>query len=179
MRSGAAEAATNFPVSMDPVKLILRGTGWPVMRAPSPSPPLTTFNTPGGSTSRNSQRGEGSEGRGLEDHGVAGEKRGGDLPEGQGEWEVPRGDGRHHAERAAHHLDEGVVIVLNDLRRGLEIGEVLAPDGGREDLDVGVRQWLALLRGENGSYLPGRGKEHIRHFQKRGAPGRLIALPVA
>jgi hypothetical protein len=68
---------------------------------------------------------------------------------------------------------------LDDLRRGLEIGEVLAPDGGRKDLDVGVRQWLALLGGENGSYLPGRGEEYIGHLQKRGAPGRLIALPIA
>ena len=54
LRSGAADAATFFPVSIDPVKLIFRGTGWLVIQAPSSSPPLTTFNTPGGRTSRSS-----------------------------------------------------------------------------------------------------------------------------
>src|SRR3546814_11473044 len=51
-RSGAAAAATFLPVATDPVKLILRGTGWEVIEAPSGSLPLITFRTPGGSTSR-------------------------------------------------------------------------------------------------------------------------------
>ncbi len=53
-RSGAAAAATFFPVAMDPVKLIFRGTGWLVIQAPRSSPPLTTFRTPGGRTDRRS-----------------------------------------------------------------------------------------------------------------------------
>src|SRR5664280_454270 len=53
-RSGAADCATFLPVSMDPVKLILRGTGCPVIHAPSSSPPLTTLSTPGGITPRRS-----------------------------------------------------------------------------------------------------------------------------
>ena len=52
LRSGAAEAATFLPVSTEPVKEILRGTGCDVIQAPSESPPDTTFTTPGGSTSR-------------------------------------------------------------------------------------------------------------------------------
>ncbi len=52
LRSGAAEMATFFPVSTEPVKLILRGTGCSVIHAPSSSPPLTTLSTPGGTTSR-------------------------------------------------------------------------------------------------------------------------------
>ena len=52
LRSGAADMATFLPVSMEPVKLTLRGTGWPVIQAPSSSPPLTTLITPGGMTSR-------------------------------------------------------------------------------------------------------------------------------
>ena len=35
LRSGAADWATSLPVSIDPVKLTLRGTGWPVIQAPS------------------------------------------------------------------------------------------------------------------------------------------------
>ena len=54
LRSGAADMATFLPVSMEPVKLTLRGTGWPVIQAPSSSPPLTTLSTPGGITSRSS-----------------------------------------------------------------------------------------------------------------------------
>src|SRR2546430_7192179 len=54
LRSGAAAAATFLPVATEPVKLTLRGTGWDVICAPSPSPPLTTLNTPGGNTSRRS-----------------------------------------------------------------------------------------------------------------------------
>jgi hypothetical protein len=54
LRSGAADMATFLPVSIDPVKLTLRGTGWPVIQAPSWSPPLTTLITPGGTTSRSS-----------------------------------------------------------------------------------------------------------------------------
>ena len=54
LRSGAAEMATFLPVSMEPVKLTFRGTGWPVIQAPSSSPPLTTFSTPGGTTPRSS-----------------------------------------------------------------------------------------------------------------------------
>src|ERR1035441_4000822 len=54
LRSGAADWATFFPVSMEPVKVILRGTGWPVIQAPRSSPPLTTFSTPGGTTERGS-----------------------------------------------------------------------------------------------------------------------------
>jgi hypothetical protein len=49
-RSGAAAAAISFPVSADPVKLILRTAGCRVIHAPSSSPPLTTFSTPAGST---------------------------------------------------------------------------------------------------------------------------------
>ena len=52
LRSGAADMATFLPVSIEPVKLILRGTGWLVIQAPSSSPPLTTLSTPGGRTSR-------------------------------------------------------------------------------------------------------------------------------
>ncbi len=54
LRSGAAEMATFLPVSMEPVKLTFRGTGCPVIHAPSWSPPLTTLSTPAGSTSRSS-----------------------------------------------------------------------------------------------------------------------------
>jgi hypothetical protein len=54
LRSGAAERATFFPVSTEPVKLTLRGTGCDVMSAPSSSPPLTMLTTPGGNTSRRS-----------------------------------------------------------------------------------------------------------------------------
>src|SRR3546814_1249137 len=52
LRSGAAAAATFLPVSTEPVKLILRGTGCDVIDAPSGSLPLTTLSTPGGRTSR-------------------------------------------------------------------------------------------------------------------------------
>ena len=38
LRSGAADWATSLPVSIEPVKLTLRGTGWPVIHAPSSSP---------------------------------------------------------------------------------------------------------------------------------------------
>ncbi len=53
-RSGAADKATFLPVSTEPVKLILRGTGCDVIAAPSSSPPLTMLTTPGGNTSRSS-----------------------------------------------------------------------------------------------------------------------------
>jgi len=49
LRSGAAAAAMALPVATDPVKLILRTAEWLVIQAPSSSPPLTTFTTPGGS----------------------------------------------------------------------------------------------------------------------------------
>ena len=51
LRSGAADSATFLPVSTEPVKLILRGTGCVVMKAPRSSPPLTMLTTPGGKTS--------------------------------------------------------------------------------------------------------------------------------
>ena len=54
LRSGAADRATFLPVSTEPVKLILRGTGCVVMKAPRSSPPLTMLTTPGGKTSRSS-----------------------------------------------------------------------------------------------------------------------------
>ena len=54
LRSGAADWATFLPVSTEPVKLILRGTGCVVIHAPSSSPPLTMLTTPGGKTSRSS-----------------------------------------------------------------------------------------------------------------------------
>src|SRR5207244_7960373 len=41
-------------VATEPVKLILRGTGWEVIQEPRSSPPDTTFRTPGGKTSRRS-----------------------------------------------------------------------------------------------------------------------------
>ena len=56
-------------------------------------------------------------------------------------------------ERTAHHLDVGLVVVLDDLGRHLEVGEVLAPDRRGEDLDVGVAQRLALLGGEDRGQL--------------------------
>src|SRR5437763_1147574 len=46
--------AIGFPVVTEPVKLILRGTGWEVIQAPRSSPPETTLRTPGGKTSRSS-----------------------------------------------------------------------------------------------------------------------------
>src|SRR5450759_4513403 len=79
------------------------------------------------------QRGQGSERRWLEHHGVAGQKSRGDLPEGEGQGEVPRGDGRHHAEWTPDHVDQGIGIVLDGLRWSLEVGEVLAPDGSGKD----------------------------------------------
>ncbi len=54
LRSGAADIATFLPVSIEPVKLTLRGIGCEVIHAPSSSPPLTAFTTPGGTTSRRS-----------------------------------------------------------------------------------------------------------------------------
>ncbi len=54
LRSGAADSATFLPVSTEPVKLILRGTGCEVIHAPSSSLPLTMLTTPGGKTSRSS-----------------------------------------------------------------------------------------------------------------------------
>ena len=53
-----------------------------------------------------------------------------------------------HAERTPSHLDVGAVVVLDHLGRRLEVGEVLAPDGGGEALDGGVVQRLPLLRRE-------------------------------
>ena len=40
-----------LPVAVEPVKLILRGTGCDVIHFPSSSPPDTTLSTPGGRTS--------------------------------------------------------------------------------------------------------------------------------
>ena len=99
------------------------------------------------------ERGEGGERRRLENQSVSGQQRRGDLPEGQRERIVPRGDGGHDADGTAHHLDERLGIVLDHLGRSLEVGEVLAPDGGSEDLDVGFGQGLALFGREDGGEL--------------------------
>jgi len=90
--------------------------------------------------------GQRGERRWFQDHGVAGQKCRSDLPEGQGEREVPWRDGGHDTQRAAGHFDERLSVVLDDLGRCLQIGEILTPDGGGEDLDAGIGQRLALLR---------------------------------
>ena len=183
LRSGAADRATFLPVSTEPVKLILRGTGCVVMKAPRSSPPLTMLTTPGGKTSRSSSPTlsvvSGVNGDGLSTKRVAGQQRRGDLPEGQGQREVPRRDGGHDAERPPGQLHVGRVVVLNDLRRHVEVGEVLAPDGRGEDLDPGVAERLALLGGEHRRQLGRRRHQHVGGPQQGGPPGRLVRLPVA
>ena len=109
LRSGAADRATFLPVSTEPVKLILRGHG--VRGHPRAELVAAAHDVehPGredvAQQLAHLERGQRRVGRGLEHQRVAGQQRRGDLPEGEGQREVPRRDGRHHAERAPGQLD--------------------------------------------------------------------------
>jgi hypothetical protein len=99
----------------------LAGTGWLVIHAPRSSPPLTTLTTPGGITSAGSSTTlsveSGVKGEGLSTRVLPASRAGAIFQKGQGQREVPRGDGGHHADRPAHHLHPGLVVVLDDLGR--------------------------------------------------------------
>ena len=125
------------------------------------------------------QRGERRVGRGLQHERVAGQEGRSDLPEGQGEREVPRCDRGDHSQRPPGHLDESALIVLDHLGWDLEVGEILAPDGGGEPFDGGVAQGLALLGRERRGELGGRlCHQYLGRLQQRGAARRLVRLPL-
>ena len=71
------------------------------------------------------------------------------------------------------HLGEGVVVVLDDLARHLEVGEVLEPDAGAEHLDVGLGERLALLGGDQPGQLVG-GRPRRPAPARSGVRGTLV-----
>src|SRR3546814_17819201 len=79
----------------------------------------------------------------------SGQQGRGDLPGREDEREVPRRDAGDRAEGALHDLDEGGVVVLDDLSRDLQVGVVLEPDGRPVDLAGGLAQRLALLQADD------------------------------
>ena len=135
LRFGAALRKIVCPVVVSPVKEISGTSGCLTRASPASSPrPLTRLNTPSGrpaslKISAHRRRRERGELGGLEDHGVAGGQRGGELPGLQHERGVPRRDEAGDADRLA--------VDVVDLRAGHLVGVVgLGDDQVGEEAEV-------------------------------------------
>ena len=117
--------------------------------------------------------------RRLQHHGVAGEQRRADLPAGQHDREVPRGDRGDDADRAAHHLGEGGVVVLDHLARHLEVGEVAEPVAhGHAAPSPRRRAACPAPRSAPGRRAPPAAISAFAAALQRGPSGVLVAPPV-
>ena len=115
------------------------------------------------------QRGErGGCGR-LQDHGVAGQERGGHLEGHQDQREVPGHDGPHDAERSATNFDPCIGRIGHHLRRQVEAGEIAEEGRSAEDLAHGVLQRLALFLGQQARQLGYIGLDRVGHGHQDGA----------
>ena len=155
LRLAAALRKIVWPVVVSPVKEISGTSGCLTRASPASSPrPLTRLNTPSGRPAslkicgpqRGGERGELG---GLEDHGVAGGQRRGELPGLQHERGVPRGDEAGDADRLAVHV---VDLRAGDLHGVVELGH----DQVREEAEVLRRaQGLALGLGDRQAGVEG------------------------
>ena len=99
-----ARAMTSRPTSVEPVKATLATSGCSTSRVPTTDPlPITTSSTPSGmpASSASSARRRAVSGvisAGLTTMVLPVARAGPDLPRGDGDGEVPRHDGGHHAE---------------------------------------------------------------------------------
>src|SRR5690606_22551412 len=97
----------------------------------------------------------GAEGRfltGLDDNGVAGKQRRGHLAHDHEEWEVPRQDAGHHAQRPTeqeHVLPRPVAADDLALDAAGPLGVVIQVFRRQPDLQLGQGQYLALLPGND------------------------------
>jgi hypothetical protein len=102
LKSGMLAARIARPVSVEPVKATLATPWCPASAAPVPPSPVSTVKTPAethlprqlGQPQRRERRFR----RRFQDQRAAGGKRGRNLPHGQHQREIPRGDRRDHAD---------------------------------------------------------------------------------
>ncbi len=133
----APQAAPIFlPAAVDPVKETLSTPGWLTRCSPTSRPAGTTLSTPLGSPasakiSASTLASSGVSGAGLNTT-VLPDSRAGPAWRGQKEGDVPRGDGRHHADRLLGHQDRPQEAVLDRVEgeRRSQAG-VVVEDHGR------------------------------------------------
>ena len=135
LKAWAAAPMIFLPVSIEPVKTILSMPGCCDRCCPMSAPPVTTLTTPGGSPA--SWKISAS----LSRH---------DMPHGDHQRPIPRGDGTDHANRLAADHDFCCSIVLNRLLRQFQAGRDPRPRRGAANLEIGTGSalGLALLPGD-------------------------------
>ena len=161
---GAHCAISLAPISVEPVKVSMRTIGLEVSSLPiTLALPVMTLNTPLGMPARSASTASASAVSGVSEAGLhttvqPTASAGADLARDHGGGEVPRRDGRHHADRL---LDDDDARIGLEGRDGLAVdalgllGEELDEAGGVEDLALGLGQRLALLVGEQQRQLVG------------------------
>lgn len=85
--------------------------------------------------------------RGFDDDGVTGVHSGHDLTHGQQHGEVPRHDGRGHADRSVPLHDAPLLRLLDDILGDFNVRHLPCPGGSQPDLHVRLGERLALLHG--------------------------------
>ena len=162
------------PVATEPVKVIASTYLWSSIAWPTTEPrPMTRLNTPFGAPARTMISASacaepGTRSAGLKTTRIAIGERGGDLPGGNREREIPRRDDADDAERLARHLDV-------DVRPNA--GEFLAGDAQRfagEEVED-LRRRGSLRRSPQAASCPlraragGRAPRGARGFRSRRA----------
>ena len=159
---GAASAMICSPTGVEPVKAILRTSGWRDQRGPGDRPAAgDDVEHPRGQAALGQQLGEAQRRQrrrpgGLGHHRVARHQRGGELVAQQRRGEVPRHDRTDDAQRPAQHDPVHAGVQAGSVGAAQRLGQ---PDVVHErvdrlgELDAAVAQRLALLPGEQGDQL--------------------------
>ena len=146
LRVPATARAIDLPTSVEPVNATLSTSACSTTARPVSPAPVTMLTTPGGQVGLAADLGEQQRGqRGglgrLEDDGVAGGQRRGDLPRQHQQREVPRDDLAGHAERARGRAEARVVELVGPARVVEEVRR------GQRDVDVaGLADRLAVVQ---------------------------------
>ena len=146
LRVPATARAIDRPTSVEPVNATLSTSGCSTTARPVSPAPVTMLTTPGGQVGLLADLGEQQRGqrRGLgrlEDDGVAGGQRRGDLPRQHQQREVPRDDLAGDAERPRVGAEARVVELVGPARVVEEVRR------GERDVDVaGLPDRLAVVQ---------------------------------
>ncbi len=154
-----------LPTSVEPVKVIMRTSGFDVISVPTGTGSLRRHDVEHalgearalGKLGQRQRRQRRVLGR-LDDHRAARGERRRHLARDHGVGKIPRRDRRHDADRLLHDDDARVRLVRGD-RLAVDalglLGEQLDEAGAVDDLALGLGERLALLLGEQQRQLVG------------------------